>query len=190
MGAQPCTAPGQAGLSFPPCGGTALALPVGAALPSHCIPTPRPALPGKQPLLPLSHPSGSLILPPGAGFPEQGHCESHWSPAANKTHRCGERAHKTGHPPPKGAGSVPPPPHSGLGPGPASSVVSVWPPQLSPACAGCGRATATLACVPWCTRARSAGSQDSCSSWDTPAPPLTDPTGGSFSPPTWRPTLA
>lgn len=87
-----------AGLGFPPCGDIALTLPVGAALPSHCIPTPHPALPGKQAPLPLSHPRGSLILPPGAGFPEQGHCGSHWSPAANKTHPCGERAHKTSHP--------------------------------------------------------------------------------------------
>lgn len=99
-------------------------------------------------LLPL-HP-----IPEAAGFPEQGHCGSHWSPLANKTHRCRERAHKTGHPPQRVRALGHPHPTQG------------WDQDLQ-----AGGSVRSL-CWVWEGSRAPTGSQGSCSSWDTPALPL------------------
>lgn len=120
----------------------------GAMLPSHHTPTRAQPRQANRALLPL-HPT-----PEAAGFPEQGHCGSHWSPLANKTHRCRERAHKTGHPPQRVRALCHPHPTQG------------W----DRTCQQCGSVRSL--CWVWEGSRAPTSSQGSRSPWGTPALPL------------------
>lgn len=115
---------------------------------SHHTPTRAQPRQANRALLPL-HPT-----PGAAGFPEQGHCGSHWSPLANKTHRCRERAHKTGHPPQRVRALCHPHPTQG------------W----DRTCQQCGSVHSL--CWVWEGSRAPTSSQGSRSPWGTPALPL------------------
>lgn len=157
-GVQPRLSTGQSDLGFP-CGGDATpALRVGLCCNGTTLPPCAQPCQANRALLPLRP------IPEAAGFPEQGHCGSHWSPLANKTHRCRERAHKTGHPPQRVCALCHPHPTQG------------W----ARTCKQCGSVPSL--CRVWEGSRAPPGSQGACSSWDTPALPLAGPGGGSSFP--------
>lgn len=93
--AQSGSAPWQASLSFPQCEDTALALPVGVALPSHSTP-PCQANRLLLPLCPI--PGAASSCPRGPDFLSKVTVEAIGAQRPIKPIDAGERAHKTGHP--------------------------------------------------------------------------------------------